>query len=106
MNKELLKKLNTTGAFDTPWLKEQLQNWNVVDEQKKADFMEHMYKCSGRDDKKVKHPDQGLYTGLWKTFCLYEAGPLMREKYFEMKEAIRRFEAGELEPTFISKSSS
>lgn len=104
MDKELLKKLNTTGAFDGPWLKEQLQNWNVVTEQKKADFMEHMYQCSGRGNKKVKHPDQGLYSGLWTNFCVYEAGPVMREKYFEMKEAIRRFEAGELEPTFVSNS--
>ena len=81
MTEDLATKLKTAGAFDTPWLKEQLLNWDVVAEQKKADFMEHMYKCSGRTN--------GLYTGLWEHFCIHEAGPIMRERFFEMVEAIR-----------------
>lgn len=90
MTDNLVAKLNTAGAFDSTWLKEQLQNWNVISEQKKADFMEHMYKCSGRTN--------GLYTGLWQNFCIREAGPIMRERYFEMMEAIRLYEEGLLQP--------
>jgi len=86
MTDDLATKLNTAGAFDTPWLKEQLLNWDVAAEQKKADFMEHMYKCSGRTN--------GLYTGLWEHFCIHEAGPIMRERFFEMVEAIRLHEEG------------
>ena len=88
MTEDLATKLNTAGAFDTPWLKEQLLNWDVAAEQKKADFMEHMYKCSGRTN--------GLYTGLWEHFCIHEAGPIMRERFFEMVEAIRLHEEGVL----------
>jgi len=86
---ELIEKLNTTGAFDTDWLKEQLQNWNVVEQQKRADFMEHIYQCY--------QPVNNCYTGLWKRFCLTEAGPFSREKWFEMKEAVRLYEAGQLQ---------
>jgi hypothetical protein len=84
MTKDLLKKLNTTGAFDTPWLREQLKNWNVVAEQKKADFMEHMYQ--------VYKPADHCYTGLWQRFCIEEAGPVLRDRYFEMIEAARQYE--------------
>ena len=90
MTDDLAIKLNTPGAFDPPWLKEQLRNWNVIAEQKKADFMEHMYKCSCRTN--------GLYSGLWQDFCIREAGPVMREQYFEMMEAVRLYEEGLLEP--------
>ena len=96
MADDLATKLKTTGAFDTPWLKEQLQNWDVVSEQKKADFMEHMYGCSGRINK--DHPMHGLYTGLWQDFCIREAGPVMRDRFFEMMEAVRLYEEGLLEP--------
>jgi hypothetical protein len=61
-----------------------LANWNVVEEQRKADFMEHMYKCSGRTN--------GLYTGLWEEFCIKEAGPYCRNMYFERLEAIAQYE--------------
>jgi hypothetical protein len=84
MTEDLATKLKTTGAFDTPWLKEQLQNWDATLEQKKAYFMEHMYRCSGRTN--------GLYTGLWENFCITEAGPIMRERFFEMVEAVRLYE--------------
>ena len=57
-------------------------------EQKKADFMEHMYQCSARTN--------GLYTGLWQEFCLNEAGPIMRDRYFEMLEAIAIYEERKL----------
>jgi len=66
-------------------------------EQKKADFMEHMYQCSARTN--------GLYTGLWQEFCLNEAGPIMRDRYFEMLEAITIYEerklAQEIEETCL-----
>jgi len=61
-----------------------LNNWSVVMEQRKADFMEHMYQCSARTN--------GLYTGLWYEFCINEAGPIMRDRYFEMVEAVKQFE--------------
>lgn len=96
MTDDLATKLNTAGAFDTPWLKEQLENWDVVAEQKKADFLEHCYQCSGRQDK--GHLEHGLYTGLWQDFCIREAGPIMRERYFEMMEAVRLYEEGQLQP--------
>ena len=84
MTDDLRKRLSTAGAFDTPWLKEQLENWNVVAEQKKADFMEHMYQ--------VYKPSNKCYTGLWQRFCLQEAGPTAREQYFEMVKAVRMYE--------------
>ncbi len=90
MTDDLLKKINTAGAFDTPWLKEMLQNWDAFAEQCKAEFMEHMYNCSGRQD--PGHPMHGLYTGLWHDFCVNEAGPVMRERYFEMLEVVRIYE--------------
>lgn len=99
MTEDLAKKLNTAGAFDPPWLKEQLKNWNTKDEQKKADFLEHMYKCAGRQD--PAHPMHSLYTGLWQDFCLKEAGPFCRNHYFDMLEAVRLYEEGKLEPTVI-----
>ena len=39
----------------------------------------------------------GLYTGLWQDFCVKEAGPAMRDRYFEMLEAVRLYEAGQLQ---------
>lgn len=90
MTEDLKKKLNTTGAFDTPWLREQLQNWDATAEQRKADFMEHMYVCSGRYV--TGHPMRGLYTGLWQNFCVTEAGPVMRDRYFEMLDAVKQYE--------------
>jgi hypothetical protein len=96
MTDDLAKKLNTAGAFDSPWLVEQLRSWNVMAEQRKADFTEHMYRCSGRQD--LDHPMHGLYTGLWHDFCIREAGPEMRNRYFEMLEAVRLYEEGQLTP--------
>ena len=86
---ELTKKLNTAGAFDSDWLKEQLQNWNVIEEQKRADFIEHIYQCY--------QPGNNCYTGLWERFCLTEAGPYCRKKWFEMKEAVYLYEEGKLQ---------
>ena len=99
MTDDLAQKLNTAGAFDTPWLKEQLSNWDAKEEQKKADFVEHMYNCAGRQDK--THPMHGLYTGLWHDFCLKEAGPFCRNHYFDMVEAARLYEEGKLAPTTL-----
>jgi hypothetical protein len=89
MTEDLDKKLKTAGAFDTPWLKEQLANWNAVAEQRKADFMEHMYQCSARTD--------GLYTGLWQDFCSKEAGPYCRDEYFRRLQFVADLEAGKFE---------
>ena len=73
-----------------------LAGWDVAAEQRKADFMEHMYQCSGRAN---GWPGVvGLYTGLWHEFCIKEAGPIMRDRYFEMMEAVRLYEEGKLEP--------
>lgn len=73
-----------------------LAGWDVKAEQRKADFMEHMYQCSGRAN---GGPGVvGLYTGLWEEFCLIEAGPIMRDRYFEMLEAVRLYEEGQLQP--------
>jgi hypothetical protein len=73
-----------------------LAGWDVKAEQRKADFMEHMYQCSGRAN--AGPGVVGLYTGLWENFCLREAGPIMRDRYFEMMEAVRLYEEGKLEP--------
>jgi hypothetical protein len=67
-----------------------LAGWDVKAEQRKADFIEHMYQCSGRAN--MGPGIVGLYTGLWQEFCLKEAGPFARDKYFEMVEAARLFE--------------
>jgi hypothetical protein len=83
MNEELLKKLNTTGAFDTPWLKQELQSWDAKKELQKADFMEHIYQ--------VYRPTDHTYTGLWGRFCMTEAGPTCRDLYFERLEAIEKY---------------
>lgn len=91
MTDDLLKRLNTTGAFDTPWLKDQLLNWDYKAEQRKADFMEHMYQCSGRQVE--GHPMHALFTGLWQDFCIKEAGPYCRDDYFKRLEFVKEFEA-------------
>ena len=64
-----------------------ISNLNVVEEQKKTDFMEHMYQ--------VYKPGNHFYTGLWQRFCMEEAGPAMRERYFEMLEAVKIYEASQ-----------
>lgn len=64
-----------------------ISNLNVVEEQKKTDFMEHMYQ--------VYKPSNHCYTGLWQRFCMEEAGPAMRDRYFEMLEAVRMYEGNQ-----------
>ena len=72
-----------------------LAGWDVKAEQRKADFMEHMYQCSGRAN--AGPGVVGLYTGLWQEFCIREAGPIMRDRYFEMLDAVRQYEEGKLQ---------
>lgn len=72
-----------------------LRNWDAAAEQRKSDFLDHMYNCAGRHD--PGHPLHGLYTGLWQAFCINEAGPIMRDRYFEMQEAIRLYKEGRLQ---------
>ena len=57
--------------------------WNVEQQHRRAVFMEHMYKCSGRTN--------GLYTGLWQDFCMNEAGPYCVNMWFEQQEAIKQY---------------
>jgi len=79
-----------------------LNNWSVTKEQQKADFMEHMYYCSGRQD--PSHPMHSLYTGLWQDFCIKEAGPKCRDEFFERLQFIKDLEEGKIkaEPVFLS----
>ena len=75
-----------------------LVGWDVTEQEKRVIFMEHMYRCDGRYD--ARHPQHGLYTNLWQNFCIKEAGPVMRDGYFEMKKAIHLYETGQLQPSF------
>ena len=88
MTEDSYAKLNTAGGYDTPWLEEQLLNWDVDGERKKALFMEHMYRCSGRTN--------GLFTGLWENFCMTEAGPVMREDFFKRLQFIEDVRTGKI----------
>jgi len=76
-----------------------LSGWDAKAERQKAEFMEHMYQCSGRSN--------GLFTGLWQDFCFNEAGPTCRQMFFDRQEAIKKFieleeqkTAPEFVPTF------
>lgn len=60
-----------------------LNRWDAKAEQQKAEFMEHMYRCSGRTN--------GLYTGLWQAFCMNEAGPRCRDIFFEQQQALKEY---------------
>ena len=74
----------TTKDFDYQQI---LNNWDVKKEQQKADFLEHLYN--------VYQPGNGLYTGLWQRFCIMEAGPIMRDRYFEFRQAVDEYEASQ-----------
>lgn len=78
-----------------------LVGWDLKEQEKRVEFMEHMYDCSDRQN--PEHPMHGLYTHLWQEFCLKEAGYAMRDRWFEMKAAIARIEAGEVQPTFVTE---
>lgn len=67
-----------------------LAGWDVKAEQRKVDFMEHMYQCSGRAN--GSPGVVGLYTGLWQDFCLKEAGPFCRDMYFDRLQAVKEYE--------------
>ena len=60
-----------------------LNGWDVQEQQRRADFMEHMYQCSGRNN--------NLFTGLWQDFCLNEAGIAQRDLWFERIEAVKQY---------------
>lgn len=61
-----------------------LDNWNVTLEQQRADFQEHLYQ--------TYKPANHCFTGLWERFCITEAGPICRDKYFEMVAAVKEYE--------------
>jgi len=71
-----------------------LKDWDVKKEQQKADFMEHMYRCSGRTN--------SLFTGLWQEFCIKEAGPTCRDAWFAKQEAIKHFQELELQQKTVT----
>ena len=68
-----------------------LTGWNTKAEQQKADFIDHIYDCY--------KPGNGLYTGLWKRFCLEEAGPYCRIMFFERLEGLQKFIEGQEKTT-------
>jgi hypothetical protein len=90
MSENVAEKFCVSEASDGFCLTRQYTTWDAAVELKKAEFMDHMYECSGRSV--PGHPMHGLYTGLWQEFCVREAGPKMRDLYFEMKEAVRLYE--------------
>jgi len=51
-----------------------LKGWDCESENHKAEFMNYLYKASGRTN--------GLYTGLWKDFCA-SAGEQLRKDFFD-----------------------
>jgi hypothetical protein len=63
--------------------------WDNNEENKRIVFLEHMYRCDGREE--PSHPKHGTYTGLWQNFCLNEAGEAMRDQWFERMEAADEF---------------
>jgi len=76
-----------------------LRDFDHKEEAKKQIFLDHMYKCSGRED--PSHSMHNLYTGLYQDFCVREAGPLARERWFEMQEAIRLYHEKKLQPVIL-----
>ena len=62
------------------------EDFNVLEQHRRAIFMDHMYKCSGRTN--------GLYTGLWQEFCLKEAGPVCVNMWFDQQRAIAETNSG------------
>jgi hypothetical protein len=73
-----------------------LNQWDINKENQRAEFMEHIYKCSGRSSK--NHPKHSLYTGLWEEFCLMEAGPHCRDEYFARIQFVKDLESGKINP--------
>jgi len=63
--------------------------WDINEENKRIVFLEHMYRCDGRED--PSHPKHGTYTGLWQNFCLNEAGEAMRNQWFDRIEGLDRY---------------
>ena len=60
-----------------------LRTWDVNKEQRKADFMEHLFD--------VYRPSNNCYTGLWQRFCMGEAGDYCRGMYFERLVALKEY---------------
>jgi hypothetical protein len=70
-----------TNSFDYQKI---LNSWDVNLEQQKADFQERLYN--------VYRPGSHTYTGLWKRFCITEAGPLVRTQFLEALKAVEEYE--------------
>ena len=68
----------------------------VEENERRVIFMNHMYKCSGRDN--PDHAMHGLYTGLWHDFCLNEAGPVQRDLWFERMQFVQDVSEGKINP--------
>jgi len=65
------------------------EDFNVLEQHRRAIFMEHMYKCSGREN--PEHPQHGHFTGLWQKFCIEEAGPVCVNMWFDQQHAIAQY---------------
>lgn len=72
-----------------------LLGWDASAEQKKTDFMEHLYE--------VYQPASHCYTGLWEKFKV-EAAMHCREEYFERLKFVQEVkkELGEDAHCYIS----
>lgn len=55
------------------------------EEQKKADFLDHIYEQSGRDNLPKGHPLRCTYTGLWQEFQQLCAGEA-RDAWWDAKQ--------------------
>lgn len=60
-----------------------LFGWDVKKEQRKADFMEHLFD--------VYRPSNNCYTGLWQRFCMGEAGEYCKDMYFDRLAALQEY---------------
>ena len=53
-------------------------------DQQRADFMESLYRRSGRDDLPLGDPRRKTYTGLWDEFCADIAANFRDTDYAEL----------------------
>lgn len=75
--------MSATMTFEEFDWQRVLDNWDVEEEQKKADFIEFLYE--------LYQPGDGLYTGLWQRFK-EDIALSMRNMFFEKELAFKRIE--------------
>jgi len=81
-----MKMTNKANEFGT-------KEW-VEENTRRSIFQQHMYECSGRQD--PKHPQHALFLGLWKNFCINEAGLAQRDLWFERMQFVKDVEEGKI----------